>query len=71
MQYAIDRIEEGVAVCERADGSALHVRAAALPEGAGEGSILSFEDGQWTLLQDETDAVRHELFLLQESLFDE
>ena len=65
MQYTIDRIEEGLAVCEGADGSSLHVRAAALPEGAREGSILSFADGQWMLLQEETDRVREELFLLQ------
>lgn len=69
--YSIDRITEGIAVCESEDGEALHVRADTLPDGVCEGSLLSFSDGQWTLLEDETARVRHELFALQESLFDE
>ncbi len=70
-KYSIDRIEEGIAVCEGADGSSLRVRLAQLPDGAREGSVLSLQDGQWTLLQDETDAAREELFLFAESLFEE
>lgn len=71
MRYAVDRIEEGVAVCEREDGASVHVLASRLPAGTREGSLLSFADGTWTLLEEETDRVRHELFSLQESLFDE
>ena len=70
-KYALDRIEEGIAVCESEKGEMLHVRAGTLPDGVREGSLLSFADGQWTLLEEETAQVRHELFLLQESLFDE
>ena len=71
MQYTIDRIEEGIAVCERSDGMRLHVLFSALPDGTREGSILTFDNGHWTLLADETARVRQELFDLQESLFDE
>ena len=70
-KYALDRIEEGIAVCESEAGETLHVRVGMLPDGVREGSLLSFADGQWTLLEAETAQVRHELFMLQESLFDE
>ena len=70
-KYAVDRIEEGVAVCESGDGEVLHVRVRTLPDGVREGSLLSFANGQWTLLEAETAEVRHELFMMQESLFDE
>ena len=69
--YSIDRIEEGIAVCESAEGETVRVRAETLPDGAKEGSLVSFSDGQWTLLEDETAKARHEMFLLSESLFDE
>ena len=70
-QYSVDRIEEGIAVCESAEGETLHVRQTTLPDGVREGSLLTFADGQWTLCEEETARARHELFLLQESLFDE
>ena len=69
--YSIDRIEEGIAVCSSEQGETLRVRAETLPDGVCEGSLLSFSDGQWTLLAAETAHARHEMFLLQESLFDE
>ena len=68
--FSLDRIEEGIAVCESEDGEVLHVRAQSLPTGVREGSLLSFSDGQWTLLEAQTDRVRQKLFQLQESLFD-
>ena len=71
MEYSIDRIEEGVAVCESARGEVLHVRAETLPGDAREGSMVSFMNGAWTVLHAQTETVRHELFLMQESLFDE
>ena len=60
-KYALDRIEEDIAVCESEAGETLHVRACRLPDGVREGSLLSFADGQWTLLEEETAQMRHEL----------
>ncbi len=40
MHFAIDRIEEGLAVLVGDDGSRLHLPVGLLPEGAGEGQVL-------------------------------
>ena len=38
--YAIDRIEENYAVCEKDGETMVNIGRALLPDGAGEGSVL-------------------------------
>lgn len=51
----IDRIEEGIAVCEREDGS--FIRLSALP-GWAEGDVLAETDGGYAVDEAETRARR-------------
>ena len=65
----IDRFENGLAVCERADGTFVQVLRGFLPEGAREGSVLQFQDGAWALDLEAERERRARLFARQEDLF--
>ena len=45
----VDRIVDGLAVCERDDGSYVYIAVAQLPAGAREGSVLVLVNGTWVL----------------------
>ena len=67
----VDRIEEGIAVCEMQSGALVHVLASKMPRGVRDGDRVRLENGVWRLLTEETEALREEIFALAESLFDE
>jgi len=70
MQWIIDRIENGIAVCEREDGGFEQFPLAELPEGAREGSVLAKDGGGAWALDLETERERRaRLFKMQEGLF--
>jgi len=69
MQYIIDRIEGGIAVCERADGGFEDIPLDQLPGGAREGSVLVLRDGAWALDLKAEQERRKQLFEKQEGLF--
>ena len=69
MRWIIDRITEGIAVCETADGSYVRVRETFLPAGAKEGSVLLLTDAGFALDRDTEDALREETLRLQDELF--
>lgn len=68
MKYTVDRIEDGVAVLEDDMLSMLPVPCCLLPEGAREGSLLSFDGENYVLCADEEAARRRRLFDLQKKL---
>jgi len=49
----VDRIEEGTAVCEVADGSYLHIPLAKLPRGVREGACLRPEGDGYVIDEEE------------------
>lgn len=61
MQYTVDRIEEGIAVCEDENGEQIKLCASQLPEGAKEGDILSQEPEGWRLDLEETGRRRQKM----------
>lgn len=61
MQYTIDRIEEGIAVCEDENGEQVKLCASQLPEGAREGDILSRDSSGWRLDLEETGRRRQKM----------
>ena len=70
MQWIIDRVENGIAVCEREDGGFDNIPLRELPKGAREGSVLVKDRvGAWALdLKTERER-RARLFEMQEGLF--
>jgi len=55
MLLVIDRIDDGICVCEALpDGRQLKFAAAALPAGAKEGSVLGYDGGILSLNAEET-----------------
>ncbi|MBQ5968508.1 MAG: DUF3006 domain-containing protein [Clostridia bacterium] len=69
MQWIIDRVTEGVAVCETEDGAHVRLRAAYLPAGAKEGSVLRLTEAGLALDREAEAALREEVFRLQEETF--
>jgi len=58
IQFVIDRIESGIAICEQLDtGEFREFKIALLPKGAKEGDVLNF-DGTTLTLDDECTAAR-------------
>ncbi len=64
MKWIIDRFEGKIAVMEGADGSHFELPAAALPEGASEGDVISV-----LIDHEETDRRRARIAKLRRDLF--
>ncbi|MGI6267552.1 MAG: DUF3006 domain-containing protein [Acutalibacteraceae bacterium] len=70
-KYIVDRIESGVAVCEKDDGEMINISIEKLPVGTDEGSIIVVDNnGIMKLEINEEKARKSELFNLQNNLFD-
>ncbi len=69
MQYTVDRIEEGIAVCEDSGGNSVRIQISFLPENVREGDILSVDNSGFVILSDETARRRKEIFNKQNSIF--
>lgn len=61
MRITIDRIDQGLAVCECEKGENRVIAVSELPEGAIEGTILAEEHGIWTIDRKETEKRRQEM----------
>jgi 2'-5' RNA ligase len=48
-EFTVDRIEEGIAICERENKQFFSLPAAKLPEGAKDGSIIRYEGLKYTI----------------------
>ena len=61
MKYIIDRLEEGLAICETELRKRISVPVSHLPKGIKEGDVLKEEDGRFSLDSEETDKRRREM----------
>lgn len=71
MNYIIDRFEGDFAICEDGEMKLHRIERSLLPKEADEGSVLLFENGEYTLDLEAQAARREEIIKLQNSLFDE
>lgn len=69
MHYTIDRIEEGIAVCEDDCGNRINIQLPFLPENVKEGDLLGIENGRFEILSDETQKRRKEIYEKQSRIF--
>lgn len=69
MKLIVDRIEDGVAVCEKEDLTRVEISASDLPENCREGSVLQvLEDGKIILDTETENERRKKLFNLTKML---
>ena len=61
MKYIIDRLEEGLAICETEARERITVPVSHLPENVKEGDVLQAQDGLFSLDTEETDKRRKEM----------
>ena len=61
MKYIIDRLEEGLAICETELRKRISVTVSHLPKGIKEGDVLREEEGRFSLDSEETDKRRREM----------
>lgn len=69
MKYTVDRIEEGIAVCEDGGGNRVNIPLSFLPENVKEGDLLGVENGNFIVLSDETEKRRKEIYAKQSRIF--
>jgi hypothetical protein len=65
----VDRIEGKFAVCEQEDGSFINLRLADLPDDIGDGSVLDYVDGKYTINRQAEKSLRGEVEDLLNDLF--
>jgi len=70
MKLIVDRIEEGIAVCEKDDLSRINIPLSDLPDGTSEGSVIMKDDnGEYTLDRNQEAERRKRMLELQKNLF--
>lgn len=72
MEYlSIDRIEEGIAVCEAEDRSLYRIPLTEIAGSPREGDVICLHDGVWQVSPEETARRREAVLRLQRQLFED
>ncbi|MDO4381085.1 MAG: DUF3006 domain-containing protein [Clostridia bacterium] len=72
MEYlSVDRISQGIAVCEKEDMSLVEIPLNSLPNDVKEGSVLSFENGVYKIDKTEEEQRKKRIMMLQNLLFED
>lgn len=69
MKYSVDRIEEGIAVCEDENGEIVKLETAILPDGIREGDLFLMTEDKTEILPNETAEKKKRMANLQKSIF--
>lgn len=69
MKYSVDRIEEGIAVCEDENGESVNFEITKLPEEIKEGDLFLVTEDKIEILPDETADRKKRIADLQKSIF--
>lgn len=67
-KYILDRIEADVAILETEKGEFLNISSSLLPDNTNEGDVILFDNGEYTILSDETDKRKKRIKNLRNSL---
>lgn len=70
MKYIIDRLEEGIAVCENELKKLISIPKGLLPDGLKEGDVLEEQEGRFLRDEQGTEARRKEMRKKLMDLFD-
>jgi hypothetical protein len=69
MKYSVDRIEDGIAVCEDENGVSVKLEITMLPKGIKEGDLFLMTEDKTEILHDETAEKKKRMADLQKSIF--
>ena len=69
MRYIIDRIEGDIAVCEDEKRNMSEIKLSDLPNGVKEGSVINYENGEYTVDKRAESARRERIQNLENELF--
>ena len=69
MRYIIDRIEGGIAVCEDEKRNMSEIKLSDLPKGVKEGSVINYENGEYTVDKRAESVRRERIQNLENELF--
>jgi len=69
MKYTVDRIEEGIAVCEDGNENIVKIQLSLLPDGVKEGDMLEASNDGFVICREETEERRKKMADLQKSIF--
>ena len=67
-KFILDRIEADVAILETEKGEFLNISSSLLPDNTNEGDVILFDNGEYTILSDETDKRKKRIKNLRNSL---
>ena len=68
-KLTVEQIENGIAKCEKEDGSFIEIEVSSLPDGVKSGDILLYQNGEYSVLKEQTDEQKKKMLELQSRLF--
>ncbi len=67
-KYILDRIESNIAILETEKGEFINISSSLLPDNTNEGDVVLFDNGEYTILSDETNKRKKRIKNLRNSL---
>ena len=69
VKLTVEQIENGIAKCEKEDGTFIEIEVSSLPDGVKSGDILLYQNGEYSVLKEQTDEQKKKMLELQSRLF--
>ena len=68
-KLTVEQIENGIAKCEKEDGTFIEIEVSSLPDGVKNGDMLLYQNGEYSVLKEQTDEQKKKMLELQSRLF--
>lgn len=68
-KLSVEQIENGIAKCEKEDGTFVGIEVSSLPDGVKCGDILLYRDGEYSVSKEQTDEQKKKMLDIQSRLF--
>ena len=68
-KLTVEQIENGIAKCEKEDGTFIEIEVSSLPDGVKSGDILLYQNGEYSVLKEQTDEQKKKMLELQSRIF--
>ncbi|MGN1169901.1 MAG: DUF3006 domain-containing protein [Acutalibacteraceae bacterium] len=65
----VEQIENGIAKCEKEDGTFVEIEVSSLPDGVKCGDILLYQNGEYSVSKEQTDEQKKKMLDIQSRLF--